>query len=143
LVDDDREWCVLTAKRLEKLGFDVHEVFDSSEAFAVLTDKPFDAVVSDVKLLGMNGIELTKRIVELRPNTPVIIVTSFGTMELAIEAIRAGAFDFITKPFDLDPFVIALNRAVAYSRLRREVKMLRSAVQDTSRFEDLIGKARR
>ena len=62
-------------------------------------------------------------------------------MELAIEAIRAGAFDFITKPFELDPFVIALNRAVAYSRLRREVKMLRSAVENTQRFEELIGES--
>jgi DNA-binding NtrC family response regulator len=141
LVDDDRELCTLTGKRLQKLGYDVTTSFNGSEALDELSKTPFEVVLTDVDMPGMDGIELTKRIVETRPNTSVIIVTFHGNVETAVSAIRAGAFDFITKPFEMAPLDIALKRAVEHTRLREEVRALRNAVERTERYEELVGES--
>ncbi len=141
LVDDDRELCSLTGKRLRKLGYEVTCVFGGQEALIALSETPFEVVLTDVDMPGMDGIELTKRVVEAHPDSLVIIVTAHGNVETAVAAIRAGAFDFITKPFEMDPIGIALNRAIAHARLREEVKTLRIAVENTDRFEEIIGES--
>ncbi len=141
LVDDDTELCLLTAKRLQKMDYEVATAFGGEQAIEILSNTPFEVVLTDVNMPGMDGIALTRRIAETRPSTLVIIVTSHGNMETAVNAIRAGAFDFITKPIEMDPLVIALNRAVEHHRLKEEVKSLRSAVEQTDRFEELIGES--
>jgi two-component system response regulator HydG len=97
-------------------------------------------VVTDLNMRGMNGIELCERIAANRPDLPVIVITAFGSLDTAIAAIRAGAYDFITKPLELDALILALERALTHSRLREEVKRLREQLGDASgRFDDLIG----
>jgi two-component system response regulator HydG len=90
-------------------------------------------------LRGMSGLELCARVAENRPDVPVIVITAFGTVDHAIGAIRAGAYDFIIKPFDTEVLSFALERALQHSRLREEVKTLRRVVADASHFGSLIG----
>jgi two-component system response regulator HydG len=104
-----------------------------------LRDDDMDVVVTDLRMQGMNGLELCQRIVESRPEIPVIVITAFGTVEHAIGAIRAGAYDFITKPIETDVLVVALDRAIQHRRLRAEVTTLRRALEDARHFGKLIG----
>ena len=112
LVDDDRELCELTGKRLEKQGVIIETAFDGEAALTALTAGRYDAVVTDVHMPGLDGIELTRHVSELWPNTKVVILTSLSNVETAIAAIRAGAYDFVTKPLDMDILALALERAV-------------------------------
>ncbi len=96
-------------------------------------------VVTDLNMKGTNGIQLCERIVEGRGDVPVIVLTAFGSFETAVAAIRAGAYDFISKPVQLEALAIALRRAAQHRALRAEVKRLRQEVAHPSRIEGLIG----
>src|SRR5690606_21563284 len=84
-------------------------------------------------------IDLCARMVADRPDVPVIVITAFGSMDTAIGAIRAGAYDFLPKPFEIDALVVALRRAVQHRALRAEVKRLRAAVDEARRYDELVG----
>jgi two-component system response regulator HydG len=90
---------------------------------------------------GIDGIELCERIVANRPDVPVLVLTAFGSLDSAIAAIRAGAYDFINKPVQLDVLVIAIERAAGHRRLREEVKRLRIEVGRSPRFDELVGQS--
>src|SRR5262245_13734830 len=89
----------------------------------------FEAVISDIKMPGMDGIELLSQVRQSRPETPVILITGHGQTDLAIQALRAGAFDLIQKPLDRDYFTAALVRALEVKRLKREVAAQQRALQ--------------
>lgn len=111
----------------------------TNEAMALLTGHDFDVVVTDLNMKGMNGIELCAKIAEMRPGLPVVVITAFGSVQAAIASIRAGAYDFLTKPFEMEELALTLERALEHSALQREVKLLRRAVEDSHRFEDVLG----
>jgi two-component system response regulator HydG len=100
-----------------------------------------DVVLSDLNMRGMDGLALCERVVASRPDVPVVLITAFGSLETAIAAIRAGAYDFITKPVKMDALAVALARAVQHRSLREEVKRLRRLVGETRRFDDLVGES--
>ena len=140
VVDDDASMCETLAVGLEPRGFTVRWTTSPNEALDLLDGGAYEAVVTDLNMRGMNGIELCERIAANRPDLPVIVITAFGSLDTAIAAIRAGAYDFITKPLELDALILALERALTHSRLREEVKRLREQLGDASgRFDDLIG----
>ncbi len=139
IVDDDRPLCEMLARGLTKRGFDVAWSTSASDALALTLTSELDVIVTDLNMAGMNGLELCERIVANRPDVPVIVITAFGSLETAIAAIRAGAYDFIPKPVDLDQLELALARAAQHRRLREEVKLLRRAVDETKQFEELVG----
>jgi two-component system, NtrC family, response regulator AtoC len=142
VVDDDKEMCRLLEITLGKKGYTVDARTTAPEAFDLLTATDYDVVVSDLNMKGMSGLELCERIAQNRPDIPVVVITAFGTFETAVAAIRAGAYDFITKPFEVDVLELTLRRAVQHRVLREEVKRLRRAVEDRERgFEDLIGQS--
>ena len=142
VVDDDKEMCRLLEVTLGKKGYTVDARTTAPEAFDLLTATDYDVVVSDLNMKGMSGLELCERIAQNRPDIPVVVITAFGTFETAVAAIRAGAYDFITKPFEVDVLELTLRRAVQHRVLREEVKRLRRAVEDRERgFEDLIGQS--
>jgi two-component system response regulator HydG len=89
----------------------------------------------------MNGIELCERVVDNRPDIPVIVITAFGSLETAIAAIRAGAYDFVTKPIDTQFLVLALDRAVKHHGLQEKVKLLGEALKKSHQFDELIGQS--
>jgi two-component system, NtrC family, response regulator AtoC len=139
VVDDDRDMCDFIADGLAKRGFQVQWRTQADEAFALMQAEDFDVVISDLNLRGMSGIELCERIAANRPDIPVVVVTAFGSLETAVAAIRAGAYDFITKPFQTDVLRLTLERAIQHRALRAEVTRLRRAVAGAQRFEGLFG----
>ena len=139
LVDDVAALCEAYADALGRRGWDVVWRTSAPEALEVLRADNVDVVVTDLVLRGMDGLELCERIAETWPDVPAIVITAFGTVEHAIGAIRAGAYDFIIKPFETEALMLALERAVQHRRLEAEVKTLRRVVADSTRFGNLIG----
>jgi two-component system response regulator HydG len=139
VVDDVQSMCEMLAERLPPLGFDVEWFTDAPAALAALADREFDAVVTDINMREMDGLELCGRIVAAHPEVPVVVITAFGNLEAAIAAMRAGAYDFLTKPFDIKVLALSLERAVQHRRLRAEVKRLRQRVAEAGRVGELVG----
>jgi DNA-binding NtrC family response regulator len=139
VTDDDPAMCTMVETRLASRGFDVVAATAPLDALELLHREDFDALVTDVNMKGLSGLELCRRVLDTRPQLPVILITAFGTMETAIQAIRAGAYDFLPKPFEIEQLVLAIERGVALSRLRDEVQRLRRAVADAQSFDDLVG----
>lgn len=100
-----------------------------------------DVVLTDLNMPGMNGLALATRLAEIAPDLPVVVVTAFGTMDAAIQAIRAGAFDFVTKPIEIEALVFTLERAIRHRELNSEVRRLRAAVGEGGWAEDLVGES--
>ncbi|HET6611225.1 MAG TPA: sigma-54 dependent transcriptional regulator [Kofleriaceae bacterium] len=139
IVDDDRSMCEMLAGALEGHGFRVTWKTSGEEAMLALQGAEIDAVVTDLNMHGMSGLDLCHRVVENRPDIPVVVVTAFGSLETAVGAIRAGAYDFLTKPFDIDQVVVALQRVVQHAQLGKEVKRLREEVSSAGGFPEIIG----
>ena len=139
LVDDDESLCETLEIGLRKRG--LHTVWHTSavEALHALEAGHFDVVVTDLNMREMSGIELCERVAQNRPDVPVIVLTAFGSLDAAVAAIRAGAYDFISKPVEIDALAIAVDRAANHHRLREEVKRLRLEVLERPRDSELIG----
>ncbi len=128
VVDDDQSMCETLASALVRRGFVVTWRTAALDALALLEQEDFDAVVTDLHLGGLDGLGLCERVVANRPDVPVVMVTAFGSLDTAVAAMRAGAYDFITKPFDIELVRVTLARAVQHRALRDEVKRLRQEV---------------
>ncbi len=140
-VDDEPEMCDVVASGLANSGYEVATQTSPEEALMLLERQDFDVVVTDMQMPRMNGLDLCAHVVANRPDTPVIVVTAFGSLDLAVRAIRAGAYDFVTKPFDVDVLRLALDRAVQHRSLRKEIARLRASAEQTQSFEGLVGES--
>jgi len=139
VIDDDPAMGEVLALGLPRRGYEVTTKTSAESAFAVLMAEDFDVVVTDVRMHGENGLDLCSRIVANRPDVPVVVITAFGSLETAVAAIRAGAWDFVTKPFDLDTLQLVLDRAVKHRVLQTEVRRLRQEVATHRDSGELIG----
>ncbi|MBI3770279.1 MAG: sigma-54-dependent Fis family transcriptional regulator [Deltaproteobacteria bacterium] len=139
VVDDDARMCELLESALAEEGFAVSCHTAPATALVELHTAEFETVVTDLNMRGLSGLDLCRRVAAERPELPVIVITAFGNLETAIGAIRAGAYDFITKPVEMDALIVAVDRAVGHHRLRLEVTRLRSAVEASRRFAELLG----
>ena len=140
LVEDDEDAGALLVDGLSSV-YQSQWVPTAQQAWALLETEDFDAVVTDLRLPGMSGLELCKRIVANRPGLPVIVVTAFGSMDTAIEAIRVGAEDFVIKPFEVEYVRHAIQRALTGRELREEVSRLRGIVEALAPSDGIIGKS--
>jgi two-component system response regulator HydG len=129
IVDDDEATATLLRDLLRKRGFDVGAVSSGQQCLDWLRSHPCDVVVTDVQMPGMSGVELCATLRERHPELLSIIVTGQNGVETAIAAIRAGAFDYLTKPMKIEAVEIAVSRALEHVALKREVKRLRAAVR--------------
>lgn len=141
IVDDEQAMCEMLETDLRRCGFNPTWYTAAEKALAAMKKESFDVLLTDLKLPGMSGIDLCERIVANRPDIPVIVITAFGSMESAISAIRAGAYDFVTKPIDTDFLVLALDRAVKHHMLQEKVKVLSKALDESHRFDEFIGES--
>jgi len=139
IVDDDTSMCELLAEGLIQHGYEARWNASPQQALSQLAEGDFDLVLTDINMRDMSGLELCQKATEAYPELPVIVITAFGSMETAVQAIRAGAYDFITKPFDIDVVAIAIERAVKHRVLTREVQRLQRAVDESRRFDELLG----
>ncbi len=139
VVDDDLAMREMLASLFVERGFAVDQAASADEALESLRDVEYDVVLSDIKMPGRSGIEMVGEIREMRPETPVVLMTAFGSIDSVIESMRAGAFDYITKPFETESVMITIDRAIEHRALEEENRRLRRAVDQTSAFGDLIG----
>jgi two-component system response regulator HydG len=127
IVDDDADMRALIDAGLREVGFETRLTASGEEALSVLAGEDFDVVVADFQMPGMSGLELCERIVASRPDIPVVVVTAHATLDTAVGAIRAGAYDFVVKPIKLQPFQLTVERAARHRELATEVRRLREA----------------
>jgi two-component system response regulator HydG len=139
-VDDDPAFVEVVKKALHHHGFSVLTATTGEGALALLRTEDVDAVITDLRMPGMDGLQLVERITQLRAHVPVIVVTAFGSMDTAVAALRAGAYDFVTKPFTLDVLALSAARAVKHRRLTEEVMKLRARVE-TGRGGAIVGES--
>ncbi|HMG56925.1 MAG TPA: sigma-54 dependent transcriptional regulator, partial [Kofleriaceae bacterium] len=139
VVDDEREMVDLIAIGLKKRGFQVVPFGTGADAVAAISNHDVDVIVTDLNMKGMTGLELCQRVAADRPDIPVLMLTAFGSFETAVGAIRAGAYDFVTKPVEIEALAIAVRRAAEHRSLRGEVKRLREVVANTRRHGELVG----
>jgi DNA-binding NtrC family response regulator len=139
VVDDDRAMREMLGSLFREQGFQVTEAASADEATKVLGESEFDVVLSDIKMPGKSGIQMVGDVRRLRPETPVILMTAFGSIDSAVEAMRAGAFDYVRKPFEPDVVQLTVERALERRALEEENRRLRRAVDQTSSLGELIG----
>ena len=144
IVDDEKDMGRLLKRALEpELGCEVKTADSGEGALAVLEKDPVGLVLLDVKMPGMDGLEVLERIRRDHPWLTVVMMTAHGTIELAVQAIKMGAYDFITKPFDHEALMWHLTKALERSRLLRENMVLQRRVQQTQAFQSIVGKSAR
>ncbi len=141
IIDDEQSMRDLLHADLRLRDFAPHCVAAAQAAFEALERQDFEAVLTDLKMPGIDGIQLCSRLAATRPDVPVIVMTAFGSLETAVAAIRAGAYDFVTKPIEMELLAMILSRAVERRRLQQQVRQLSEAVAKSSRFEDLLGES--
>ena len=138
VVDDQtsiRESMRITFRRE---GYAVDEAESGEQALQRLVTTPYDLLITDLRLTGMNGLELLNRTKESFPDTEVVVMTAYGTIEGAVEAIKAGAYDYLTKPFQPEELILVARRALERKGLTERVKLLEEAVRGQHPFEDIV-----
>ena len=141
LVEDETPLREALAERLVEQGFDVEQADSGEQAIEKLTEFAFDIVITDLRLPGLDGTRVLEAALLRYPDIVGIIVTGYGTVKDAVEAIKRGATDFVTKPFQFDELLHALNSALEKRRLKAENAYLRSQLQERYKFEGLIGRS--
>ena len=139
LVDDEAALREAIAERLADHGFVVEQAASGEEALARLADFAFDVIITDLRLPGIDGRAVLESALERYPEIIAIIITGFGTVKDAVNAIKQGAADFITKPFQFDALMHVLNSALEQRRLRSENAYLRSQLEERYRIDGLVG----
>jgi DNA-binding NtrC family response regulator len=141
VVDDDRAMCQLLIDLLREDGYEADVAYDGESALEKCRTTRFDLAITDLMMPKMRGIELVQRLREIDASALVLLITAFGTIENAVEAMRAGAFHYVTKPFHNDEILIQVKRALEQKTLQEELKRLRTEVQARNRFQNIIGQS--
>jgi len=139
IIDDDESIRTVLGYMLEEAGHDVDRAENAEAGLAAVSGHRPDLVLSDIKMPGMDGIALLAEIKAREPAIPVIMLTAYGTVETAVEAMKRGAADYLTKPVGRDELRVTVDKALAFHRLERENAELRGALQERFRFENIVG----
>lgn len=141
VVDDDESLRRVMQVQLQQSGYDVAAAASGAEALERLASVPVDLVLTDLKMPGMSGLDLLRRVRAECPEVVVILITAFGTVETAVEAMRSGAYDYVTKPVNIDELKLVLDRALEHLGLLQEIRTLRSSLDDKYGFEHILGRS--
>lgn len=140
IVDDDKIACAMLHEALEREGYRITTALSGEEAVEISESESFDVVITDLRMKDLDGIEVLKSIQERSPETAVVIITAFGSMDSAVEAIQAGAYDYLSKPFKLEDIRLTVRRAIDRKRVSKESKPPHVAEEDTNAVE-VIGQS--
>lgn len=130
VIDDEPDILQVVALCLEQLGYSVSTVPNAVEAYCLISNFEFDVIMTDVMMPGEDGISFLARIHQILPDVPIIIMTGFAQLQMAVNAIKNGAFDFIHKPFDFDYLRQVMRKAVTYTSLRKMEKNYRAELEE-------------
>src|SRR5262245_44549513 len=139
VVDDEHDTAELLKDGLRRRGYDADAVYSAERCIEYLRLNSVDIVLTDVQMPGMSGIELCNYVREHYPDILSLVVTGHGALDLAVAAIRVGAFDFITKPVKLDALVVAMRRALDHLSLKRELQRLRTTTGKRGELDGIVG----
>jgi two-component system response regulator PilR (NtrC family)/two-component system response regulator HydG len=141
VVDDDEAILAMAEDLLSEAGFEVAIAGSVDAALACAAERDFSVVLSDLQMPDKDGLALLAELRSLRPETPVVLMTAYGSIRSAVEAMRAGALDYVTKPFQSEDLLLVLERALERRALEDENRTLRRAVERASSFGELVGKS--
>lgn len=140
LIIDDEESVIDVLQSFLKLkGFEVTTASDGKEGLNILQQEKFSLILTDLMMPDITGLDILKKANEINLNTPIILITAYGSIQSAVEAMKLGAFDYITKPFSLDELLIIINRAIDFYKLQKENTMLKTQLKKKYKFKGLIG----
>lgn len=139
VVDDEQVIVKALSKYLTQEGYEVETAGDGAEAIEKCKEKNFDLVLTDLKMPNMDGIELIKEVKTLNPDANCVIMTGYGSIQNAVEAMKAGAFHYITKPFELEDVGHIIKKAISHGRLEEQNRILQKQVKTRYGFENIIG----
>ncbi|RZB34261.1 MAG: hypothetical protein SRB1_00029 [Desulfobacteraceae bacterium Eth-SRB1] len=142
VVDDEQHMLKLFEKILTKQGHDVRTSASGTEAVGLLENNDFDLIFSDLVMPDLDGMDLLKKVKAGYSDIPFIVITAYGSIESAVEAMKTGAFDYLTKPFRKDDILLAVGKALKYCELCNEVKRLRKKLKDKDGIKKIIGKSK-
>ena len=143
VVDDEKSMRELLAITLERQGYEVSVAEDGEVAIEAVRRDGFDVIITDLRMPNADGLQVLRAAKEHTPETVVIVITAVGSTETAVEAMKLGAYDYITKPFKLDEIHVIIRRALERKRLRDENLYLRKQLETQHRFDNIVGKSAR
>ena len=141
VVDDDLAHRTMLKTLLSGWGYAVAEAEDGSAAITRVHEKPFDLILMDVRMVKISGLEALAEIKKFNPAIPVMIMTAYASVETAVEALKKGAYDYLTKPLDFDELRLAMERAMEHSQLKEENRLLRERLSNRFDRRNLIGRS--
>ena len=139
IADDDDSLRRVLEFQLQEAGYQVISAGNGAQALELFSGDDFDCVITDWRMPQMSGLEFLQRANAIRSETPIIVITAFGDVETAVEAMRSGAFDFITKPFDRQQILLTVEKALKYGEILAENRRLRRLVHEDFQLENVIG----
>ncbi|MBW2492094.1 MAG: sigma-54-dependent Fis family transcriptional regulator [Deltaproteobacteria bacterium] len=141
VVDDDNAHRTMLRTLVGGWGYDIVEADDGSTAIEKVQEQPFDLVLMDVRMLKVSGLEALERIKGFNPAIPVTIMTAYSSVETAIEALKKGAYDYLTKPLDFDKLRLTIERAMEHTRLKEENRLLKENLGKHFDMQNIIGRS--
>jgi two-component system response regulator HydG len=142
VVDDEQSHRTMLKAVLGKEGFEVSEADDGTSAVKAVENDTFDLILMDIRMTDMDGIEAITEIKKFSPSIPVIMMTAYASVKTAVEALKSGAYDYLTKPLDMDELKILIRKALNYYHLQKENIFLRERLADRFDFSQIIGRSR-
>jgi two-component system response regulator GlrR len=141
LVDDDQNFIDLVKMRLESKNYKVTAALREEEAIEAIKEQTFDVSLVDLQLIHQDGISLMERLHSILPEMPVIIITAYGSVQSAVEAMQRGAYSYITKPFNPPDLLLQIEKALENRRLTSEIKRLKGLLKERYEFENIVAKS--
>ncbi len=142
IVDDEKNYLVVLETLLGSEGYEIATAGNARDALRLIGESDLDLVITDMKMPGMNGMELLEASKRVKPELPVIMMTAYGTIEMAVAAMKKQAFDYITKPFQNEELKLTIKKALETHRLIKENRRLSEALSDRYRFGSIVGKSK-
>ncbi len=143
IIDDEPLMRMSMVDALKVVGYEVQEASTGSEGLDCLQTTPFDLVITDLRLPGADGLQIVSKCKERWPDTEVIVITAHGSVDTAVDAMKSGAYDYITKPFSMDELLLSVERVCAMVSLRQENRALRDELEHKFSFQGIVGKNER
>jgi len=142
IVDDEKNYLLVLEALLVDAGYEVITCDNAREALEVTTSHDLDLVITDMRMPGVDGMEFLAQLRGLQPEIPVIMMTAYATVEKAVEAMRRGAFDYVTKPFKNEELILTIRKALEMHRLKQENRLLSQELQERFKFGNIVGKSK-
>ncbi len=143
VVDDDSSHLKILGTIISSWGYGVFEASDGAKAIEMVKERPYDLILMDVRMSEVSGIDALKQIKEYNPAIPIIIMTAYSSVESAVEALKSGAYDYLTKPLDFDVLKLTLERALEHAGLKAENRMLKQQLTEDYDLKSIVGQSRK